>query len=142
MMIKDRKTFEEKSSIFRHELTDSMKENCLNMELITAYDNMIIKYKDMNKQRELFEIEGDKLNLLFENEAKEMENENEEDDEDEVIEKPKKESKKKNKKNKKIGNINDNDITSKKNESINSTNGGNSGGDENDSDSSLKKRKL
>lgn len=143
MMIKDRKTFEEKSSIFRHELTDSMKENCLKMELITAYDNMIIKYKDMNKQKELFEIEGDKLNLLFENEAKEMENENEEEEDDnEVIEKSKKESKKKNKKNKKIGNIKDNDITSKKNELTNSTNGGNGGSDENDSDSSLKKRKL
>ncbi|OUM51367.1 hypothetical protein BVG19_g462 [[Candida] boidinii] len=145
MMVKDRKTFEEKSSIFRHELTDGMKENCLKMELITAYDNMIIKYRDMNKQKELFELEGDKLNLLFENETKEMENENEEEGEDElneVVENPRKESKKKNKKNKKLSNINDNEGNSKKNVPNNSTNNGNGGSDENDSDSSLKKRKL
>ncbi|QPG74828.1 hypothetical protein FOA43_002164 [Brettanomyces nanus] len=83
-------SIEQKANIFKVPLNKSMKENAKTMQIVFAFDNMIIRYDDFALQREVIEREGSKLELLFKSEDK--------DEQEEGVPSPCKTNKKKNKK--------------------------------------------
>lgn len=67
--IKD-KPIELASKIFQFPLTESMKKNSKQIEIVFAFDNMYINYGDLGQQRKVIEMQGSKLEMLFKSENK------------------------------------------------------------------------
>lgn len=55
------------SGIFDCEISEDIRVQAAQIEVLFAIDNMHVVYSELSKQREVFEREGDKLELLFSN---------------------------------------------------------------------------
>lgn len=75
-------SFKTRSSIFKVPVSPEMERNSSNVQIVFAFDNMLLRYGEMDKQRHIIEQESERLEHIFQSEDKIEQKEEEEEPRD------------------------------------------------------------
>ena len=75
-------SFKTRSSIFKVPVSPEMERNSSNIQIVFAFDNMLLRYGEMDKQRHIIERENERLEHIFQSEDKIEQKEEEEEPRD------------------------------------------------------------